>query len=84
MKTVNECRQRNENQRINNEEDHHQWNSSKMKINDDYQQRKSSHVWNENQHGERQLSKMIITKWKSSYSRWNEHGIVGGMKKWRV
>ena len=28
--------------------------------------------WNENQHGERQLSKMIITKRKSSYSMWNE------------
>jgi hypothetical protein len=42
-----------------------------MKINDDYQQRKSSHVWNENQHGERQLSKMIITKRKSSECMWN-------------
>jgi hypothetical protein len=41
-------------------------------------------VWNENQHGERQLSIMIITKRKSSYSRWNEQGIVSGMKKWRV
>jgi hypothetical protein len=61
----------NKNKRVNNEEDHQQWNSSKMKINDDYQQRKSSHVWNENQHGERQLSMMIITKRKSSYSMWN-------------
>jgi hypothetical protein len=41
-------------------------------------------VWNEHQHGERQLSIMIITKRKSSYSRWNEQGIVSGMKKWRV
>lgn len=31
-----------ENQRVNNANEHHQWNSSKMKINDDYQQRKSS------------------------------------------
>jgi len=33
-----------------------------MFIYDDYQQKKSSHVWNENQHGERQLSMMIINK----------------------
>ena len=70
----------NKNKRVNNEEDHQQWNSSKTKINDDYQQRKSSHVWNENQHGERQLSMMIITKRKSSYSIWNEQDIVRGMK----
>jgi hypothetical protein len=38
MKPVNECRQRNENQRINNEEDHHQWIIIKMEINDDHQQ----------------------------------------------
>ena len=49
-----------------------------MKINDDYQQKKSSHVWNENQHGERQLSKINITKRKSLYSMWNEQGIVTG------
>ena len=40
--------------------------------------------WNENQHGERQLSIMIITKRKSLYNMWNEQGIVGGMKKWCV
>jgi hypothetical protein len=28
-------------------------------------------VWNENQRGERQLSRMIITKRESPYSRWN-------------
>jgi hypothetical protein len=38
----------NKDKRVNNEEDHQQWNSSKTKINDDYQQKKSSHVWNEN------------------------------------
>jgi hypothetical protein len=41
-------------------------------------------VWNEHQHGERQLSMMIITKRKSSDSMWNEQDIVRGMKEWCV
>jgi hypothetical protein len=61
----------NKNKRVNNEEDHQQWNSSKTKINDENRRWESSHVWNEHQHGERQLSMMIITKRKSSECMWN-------------
>ena len=90
MKVNNEDQQRkstmkiNENKRVNNEEDHHQWNSSKNRNHRRSSTRKSSHVWNENQHGERQLSTMIITQRKSSYSMWNEQGIVSGVKEWCV
>ena len=46
--------------------------------------RKSSngnrHGWNENQHGERQSSMMIITERESSYSRWKMGIVMDGMK----
>jgi hypothetical protein len=38
------------------------------------------HVWNENQRGECELSKMNIVKRKLSHSMWNECGIVSGVK----
>ena len=52
----------NKDKRINNEEDHQQWNSSKMKINDENRRWESSRVWNENQHGEWESSRMNIVK----------------------
>jgi len=55
-----------------------------MKINDENRRWESSRVWNENQHGERQLSMMIITKRKSSDSMWNEQDIVRGIREWCV
>jgi uncharacterized protein YhaN len=37
-------------------------------------------IWNENQHGERQSSMMIITKRESLYSRWKMGIVMDGMK----
>jgi len=42
--------------------------------------RKIVNVWNENQRGECELSKMNIVKRKLSHSRWNEQDIVGIVK----
>jgi len=41
-------------------------------------------IWNENQHGERQSSMMIITKRESSYSRWKMGIVMDGMKMFVV
>ena len=56
--------------------------SSRKSSNEDYQNthKEVMCIWNENQHGERQSSMMIITKWKSSYSRWKMGIVMDGMK----
>jgi len=41
-------------------------------------------MWNENQHGERQLLTMIINKRKLLYSRWNVGLSMDGVKEWCV
>ena len=41
-------------------------------------------MWTENQSGERQMSRMSNVKRKPLYSRWNEQGIVSGVREWRV